>query len=152
MMSLVLAVLVAPSGFTAGASLPRAAANARNSHGLAFDMSLFDTMSSVAAPAKMQVDGFAICLLGARIYKPNAKAQLQEEEETAHWSTYFPKVPVVQNIIHMNEVSAAGHPIDEETVRETMEALDTNDDRVLTRNELESAPNKLEWWETSPQC
>ena len=148
-MSLVLAVLVAPSGFTAGASLPRAAANARNSHVLAFDMSLFDTMSSVAAPAKIQINGFAICLLGARIYKPNAKAQLQEEEETAHWSTYFPKVPVVQNII---VPSAAGHPTDEETVRETMEALDTNDDRVLTRNELESAPKKLEWWEMSPQC
>ena len=49
-------------------------------------------------------------------------------------------------------LAAAGRPTDDETVRETMEALDTNKDGVLSREEFKSAPRKLEWWESSPEC
>lgn len=42
----------------------------------------------------------------------------------------------------------AGRPADDESVRETMEALDTNNDGVLSLDELRAAPRQLAWWET----
>ena len=46
----------------------------------------------------------------------------------------------------------AGRPSDEETVRETMEVLDTNKDGVISPEEFKAAPRKLAWWEEKVNC
>ena len=43
--------------------------------------------------------------------------------------------------------AAAGRPSDAKTVREAMEALDTNGDGVIDLKEFKAAPRELAWWE-----
>ena len=53
-------------------------------------------------------------------------------------------------------LSDAGQPADEQAVRATMEALDTNRDGVVSREEFKSAVISVggadKWWDTSPRC
>ena len=47
---------------------------------------------------------------------------------------------------------AAGKPSDEEAVRETMAALDTNKDGVISLDEMKVAPPQTAWWDQKPTC
>ena len=42
---------------------------------------------------------------------------------------------------------AAGLPADDEAIRETMAALDTNRDGVVSLEEFKAAPRAVSWWE-----
>ena len=44
---------------------------------------------------------------------------------------------------------AAGRPADDDAVRETLTALDTDKDGTVSLEEFKAAPRELAWWEKS---